>query len=86
MNFRLSDHAEKELRNRRIPKDLAESVLNHPEQKVPESIDIMCYQPLVDFAGDKKYLLRVMVNETADPAVVVTVYRTSKIEKYWRTA
>ncbi len=31
----------------------------------------------------KVYLLRAMVNETANPPVVVTVYRTSKIEKYW---
>jgi len=28
--------------------------------------------------------LRVMVNETMDPAIVVTVYRTSKVSKYWR--
>lgn len=46
---------------------------------------IMCYQSLVDFGGGKTYLLRVMVNETVDPAVVVTAYRTSKIKKYWRT-
>jgi hypothetical protein len=39
----------------------------------------------VDFGGGKTYLLRVMVNETVDPAVVVTAYRTSKIKKYWRT-
>ena len=32
----------------------------------------------------KVYLLRAMVNETANPPVVVTVYRTSKIEKYRR--
>jgi len=25
-----------------------------------------------------------MVNETVDPPVVVTAYRTSKISKYWR--
>ncbi len=30
------------------------------------------------------YLLRVMVNESVDPPVVVTVYRTNKIAKYWR--
>jgi hypothetical protein len=29
------------------------------------------------------YLLRVMVNEIAFPPVVVTVYRTGRIEKYW---
>ncbi|HUJ72373.1 MAG TPA: hypothetical protein VLZ30_09015 [Verrucomicrobiae bacterium] len=45
----------------------------------------MCYQSLVDFAG-KSYLLRLFVNETVDPAVVATLYRTSKIKKYWRTA
>ena len=27
--------------------------------------------------------LRAIVNETNDPPVVVTVYRTSKIDKYW---
>jgi hypothetical protein len=31
----------------------------------------------------KDYLLRAMVNEATDPPVVVTVYRTSKIDKYW---
>ncbi len=30
-------------------------------------------------------LLRAVVDDSADPAVVVTVYRTSKIHKYWRT-
>jgi hypothetical protein len=40
----------------------------------------------VDFGDGRTYLLRVMVNETVDPAVVVTVYRTSKIKEYWRTA
>jgi hypothetical protein len=29
------------------------------------------------------YLLRVVVAEEEQPAVIVTVYRTSKMEKYW---
>ena len=85
MDFRFSTHAEQELHNRRIPKSMVESVLRNPEQKLPEAADIMCYQSHVEFDG-KPYLLRVMVNETVDPAVVATVYRTSKISKYWRTA
>jgi hypothetical protein len=36
----------------------------------------------VDLGHGKIYLLRVVVAEDEDPAVVVTVYRTSKIEKY----
>jgi len=29
------------------------------------------------------YLLRLLVAEEHTPAVVVTAYRTSKVEKYW---
>jgi hypothetical protein len=29
------------------------------------------------------YLLRVVVAEDEEPRVIVTAYRTSKIEKYW---
>jgi hypothetical protein len=31
------------------------------------------------------FLLRVIVDDGVDPAVVVTVYRTTKIEKYWKS-
>jgi hypothetical protein len=34
----------------------------------------------------KRYLFRVMVNDTVNPPVVVTVYRTNKITKYWRAS
>ena len=30
------------------------------------------------------YLVRAIVAEDADPPVVVTVYRTRKIARYWR--
>jgi hypothetical protein len=32
----------------------------------------------------KEYLLRIFVDIDRNPPEVVTVYRTSKIEKYWR--
>lgn len=44
---------------------------------------ITCFQSQVDIGG-KQYLLRVMVNESVDLPIVVTVYRTNKIAKYWR--
>ena len=34
--------------------------------------------------NEKVYLVRVMVNEKLRPPKVVTVYRTSKISKYWK--
>jgi len=85
MNFTFSGHAKQELINRRIPQELAEGVLLNPRQKFPDSEDTVCYQSLVELGG-KSYLLRLFVNETVDPAVVATLYRTSKIKKYWRTA
>jgi hypothetical protein len=36
-------------------------------------------------ATGQEYLVRVFVDIDRDPAEVVTVYRTSKIGKYWRT-
>jgi hypothetical protein len=29
------------------------------------------------------FRLRVMVDDSVDPALVVTAYRTTRIEKYW---
>ena len=36
----------------------------------------------LDFGGGHVFLLRVIVDESRVPPVVVTVYRTSKVEKY----
>jgi hypothetical protein len=83
VKFQFSKHVLEELGKRKIPQKLVEQALYAPEQKVPEVDDIMCYQSRVEISG-KTYLLRVMVNEMLNPAVVVTMYRTSKVAKYWR--
>ncbi len=74
-----------ELEARKIPRHLLERVLQSPEQRVPEIENVTCYQSRVEING-KQYLLRVMVNETIQPAKVVTAYRTGKIAKYWRSS
>jgi hypothetical protein len=40
-------------------------------------------QSRLEFAG-RRYLLRMLVDVDRSPTEVVTAYRTSKIEKYWR--
>ena len=62
---------------------LVERVLESPEQKTLVLENIICYQSRAEISG-KQYVLRVLVNETVQPSVVVTAYRTSKIRKYWR--
>lgn len=85
MSFVFSKHVLEELEARKIPRPLVERILQSPEQRVPEIENITCYQSRVEITG-KRYLLRIMVNETIQPAKVVTVYRTSKIAKYWRSS
>ena len=50
---------------------------------VSELGTVVCYQSRMTINA-KPYLVRVMVEEGKQPPVVVTVYRTSKIGKYWK--
>jgi len=86
MKFRLSNHAREEMERRGIPLALVESVLDSPQQVVIEKSGKEGYQSQIDFGDGRIFLLRVIVAYDVDPPVVVTVYRTSKIEKYWRQA
>ena len=85
MTFELSPHAREEMVRRAILLDLLESVLQNPQQVIPERSGRKAYQSQLDFGTGKIFLLRAIVDDEVDPAIVVTVYRTSKIGKYWRT-
>ena len=83
MRYRLSSHAQEEIERRQIPLVLVELVLQSPDQIVPERGVVSAYQSRFDIGG-KMFLVRVMVDDSVDPAVVVTAYRTTKIDRYWR--
>jgi hypothetical protein len=85
LNFKLSRHVREEMERRSIPLTMLESVLENPQQVLPERGGKKAYQSQLDFGGGKIFLLTAIVDETVDSAMVVTVYRTSKISKYWRT-
>jgi hypothetical protein len=83
MNFNLSDHAKEQIEDRDIPTEMVLEVAKNPEQKYNNEIDETVCQSKVIF-GEKSYLLRVFVNFTKNPPIITSVYRTSKIKKYWR--
>ena len=85
MNFRLTRHAEWEIVRRGIPLTLVQAVMDHPEQRLPDESRTgrSIYQSQLRFGDGRIYLLRVVVAEAEQPPVIITVYRTSKIEKYW---
>ena len=82
MKYKLFEHARQEIKRRRIPLTLLEAVLEKPDQVVREKGAMKGYQSKCEIGG-KMFLLRVIVDDSVDPAVVVTAYRTTKIEKYW---
>jgi hypothetical protein len=85
MNPRLSRHAISEARPREIPLDLPESVIARPEQIVILGATLAVYQSRTTDPAGKVYLIRAIVSTVETPGTVVTVYRTSKIQKYWRS-
>lgn len=83
MNFILTQHAQDQLLDRKIPLRLVQFVLENPEQVVVER-GKKVYQSRVEIDG-RTQLLRVIVNDRTTPVIVVTVYPTTQINKYWRT-
>lgn len=79
-SFRFIDHAQKELERRGIPLQIVLEALQQPDQIVANMDGREAYHKLVEM-NDKTYLLRIIV-EHGD--TVITVYRTSKVQKYWR--
>ena len=82
--YTLSEHALFEMKRRVISEDIVRGILLSPEQRVDILPGRVVLQSRVSVGESAKgYLVRVFVDIDRDPAEVVTVYRTSKINKYW---
>jgi len=81
----LTDHARLEMERRGIRETQVAQVLSTPEQVQLVRPGRAVFQSRVEFGEPpQRYLLRVFVDVDRQPPEVVTAYRTSKIEKYWR--
>ncbi|MGC8666549.1 MAG: DUF4258 domain-containing protein [Chthonomonadales bacterium] len=81
--FTVTPHAADQMRRREIDEATLTSVLSAPERRLPVRAGRDLLERVVEFGG-RPYLVRVIVDVDRTPAEVVTVYRTSKIEKYRR--
>ena len=68
---------------RKIPLQIVQLILDDPEQILEED-GLKVYQGTFTATNNKIYLARIYVNDSVNPRRVVTVYITSKIEKYRR--
>jgi Domain of unknown function (DUF4258) len=83
--FVFTNHAVSEMARRQITEEDVKTVLAKPEQMEMVRDGRAVYQSRLEMGEPPKtYLLRVFVDIDPVPPFVVTVYRTSKIEKYWR--
>jgi hypothetical protein len=83
--FVFTDHALTEMARRGISQEHVRNGLASPEQMEWIREGRAVYQSKYDTSEPPKtYLLRIFVDIDREPPHVVTVYRTSKIEKYWR--
>jgi len=81
MEFSYSQDVLEQMERRGITKETVERVLESPGQVLHQA-DLTVFQSLFVDSDSIKYLVRVFVNLEKRPPVVVTAYKTSKIQKY----
>jgi len=82
-HFLLTKHAREEMLRRQISEEEVKKTLATPEQIQMVRENRKVYQSRF-IVNSKSYLLRIIVDVDRNPPRVITVYRTSKIDKYWR--
>jgi len=81
--IKLSKHAERQIIERNLNlKEVKETVIN-PDQVIDSKKGRKIAQKIYKKEG-KEFLLRVIYVKEGDNMKIITVYRTSKIDKYWR--
>ncbi len=75
MDWILTDHLKEQLEERKILIEVVFDALNNPDEVVEGDKGRMIYHKMI-----QGRLLRVVVKRN----VVITVYHTNKIRKYWK--
>ena len=84
MKIVFSEHALFELKFRQIRQEDVEHFIIYPMQKLPAKRNRIIMQGrYTDDTENKEMLLRIIGEELEDVFYVITVYKTSKIDKYW---
>lgn len=83
--YRITGHARFEMRRRGITESELAHVLSRPDQAEIVRPGRAVVQSRAQVGDPPRiYLMRVFVDVDRQPAEVVTAYRTSRIDRYWR--
>ena len=84
MRIIFSNHALFEMNRRKIEKYVVENVLNNPNQRITSKKSRIIIQgKYLNQYQNKEMLLRIIGEQVNDMFYIITVYKTSKIKKYW---
>jgi len=83
INF--TEHARFEMNRRQISEELVKSVIKNPEKRyIARKGRVVLQSKYKNSIEQKEMLLRVIGKEINEVFIVITAYKTSKIEKYWK--
>jgi hypothetical protein len=84
MKIIIAEHALFEAKRRKVTAELIKSVISNPQQKLPSKKGrVIVQNRYYDDIENKEMLLRIIGVESTEEFKVITVYKTSRIEKYW---
>ena len=86
IKYTLTIQAKEEILKRGISLDIIEEILISPLLIKEELNNRKSYQKVFKFLNEKKYLVRVIVEVRNKELMVITAYKTSKINKYIKEA
>ena len=83
--IQLTEHAKFEIKRRRINEKLVQEIVRSPRQVVGlKERRQICQAKYFDEFAQKEMLSRVIIEETPGGVKVITAYKTSKFDKYWK--
>lgn len=75
------------MRVRDIPREEVLNTIESPQQRIDSRRGRQLYQSrYFDSVEQKDMIIRAIVEPQGDDLIVISVYKTSKIEKYWLEA
>jgi hypothetical protein len=84
-DYVLTSHARQQMARRGLSQETVHLVLIAPEQRLEIRPGRIVLQSRVRTGTpERTYLVRVFDDTTTSPPEVVTLYRTSRVSKYWR--
>ena len=85
MRINYSKHAEEQLKEREMSKQLINNILLESQQVIAARKGRKIAQSIVEL-DEIRFLIRVIYIEEGEFAEIITVYKTTKIKNYWRNA